>query len=77
MKKYKTKEVADLLNISKATLLRWIRQGKIKDVSRRNGRGWRVWLDEDIENARDYHSKVYQLKINFENETTKNQNIEK
>ena len=62
---YSTKQVADLLNIDKSTLLRWIRQGKIKDVSHRDGRNWRVWFREDIEAVREYHDKIHQLTLNL------------
>jgi len=63
--KYNTKQVADLLNIDKSTLLRWIRQGKIPDVKQRDGRNWRVWLREDIDNVRGYHDKIHQLSFNL------------
>lgn len=62
---YSTKQVADLLNIDKSTLLRWIRQGKIPDVPHRDGRNWRVWLKEDIEKVREYHAKIHQLTLNL------------
>jgi excisionase family DNA binding protein len=62
---YTTKQVADLLDIDKSTLLRWIRQGKIKDVPYRDGRNWRVWLKEDVEKIREYHEKIHQLTLNL------------
>jgi excisionase family DNA binding protein len=64
--KYNTKQVADMLSIDKSTLLRWIRQGKIMDVSHRDGRKWRVWLPDDIERVKLYHDKIHQLTLNLE-----------
>jgi len=64
--KYTTKQVADMLNIDKSTLLRWIRQSKISDVSHRDGRNWRVWLPEDIERVKSYHDKIHQLTLNLD-----------
>lgn len=46
-----TREVSDMLKISKPTLLRWIREGLISEVMK-DGRGWRVWTDEDVERVR-------------------------
>jgi excisionase family DNA binding protein len=66
--KYTTKQVADMLNIDKSTLLRWIRQEKIPDVCHRDGRNWRVWLPEDVEQVKLYHEKIHQLTLNLEEE---------
>lgn len=68
VKKYTTKQVADLLNIDKSTLLRWIRQGKIHDVTHRDGRNWRVWLIEDVRAAKEYHDSIHNLMLNLDYE---------
>jgi len=65
VKKYNTKQVADLLNIDKSTLLRWIRQGMIADVSHRDGRNWRVWLPEDVAKVKEYHDSIHSLTLNL------------
>lgn len=69
--KYTTKQVADMLNIDKSTLLRWIRQNKITDVGHRDGRNWRVWLPEDVEQVKLYHEKIHQLTLNLDDEKAK------
>ena len=56
-----TQQVADKLKISKPTLLRWIREGYISDVVK-DGRGWRVWTDEDIEMIRLFMENYRQFK---------------
>jgi len=63
VKKYSTKQVADLLSVDKSTLLRWIRQGKIQDVSHRDGRNWRVWLPGDIARAKEYYDQIHNLML--------------
>ena len=65
VKKYSTKQVADMLSIDKSTLLRWIRQGKIGDVVHRDGRNWRVWLQEDVARAKEYHDSIHSLTLNL------------
>ena len=62
---YTTKQVADAVGVDKSTLLRWIRQNRIPDVSHRDGRNWRVWLPEDVEAVRNYHDKIHQLTLNL------------
>ena len=56
-----TAKVAELLGISKSTLLRWIANGLIEDA-KRNQKGWRVWSNEDIQKlkrfSRDYRGII-------------------
>ncbi|MEW5947655.1 MAG: helix-turn-helix domain-containing protein [bacterium] len=62
---YTTKQVADILNIDKSTLLRWIRQEKVEDVKHRDGRNWRLWFPEDIERVKRYYEKVHKITLDF------------
>jgi len=50
---YSTHEAANALGVSKSTLLRWFRNGEIKDV-KRDRRGWRKFTKDDIEMIREY-----------------------
>lgn len=63
---YTTKQVADIVGVDKSTLLRWIKQHKIEDVKHRDGRNWRVWLDEDVQRVKEYHDKIHQLTLNLD-----------
>ena len=45
--KFNTAVAARKIGVSKATLLRWITQGKIADVAR-DRNGWRVFTAADI-----------------------------
>lgn len=47
MKNYSTAEAAVALGISKNTLLRWIRERKVRDVKRDRNK-WRIFTDSDI-----------------------------
>lgn len=47
MKTYSTAEAAIALGISKNTLLRWIRERKVRDVKRDRNK-WRIFTDSDI-----------------------------
>ena len=57
---FSTIEAAHCIGISKDTLLRWLDEGLIDDVQR-DWRGWRVWMQRDIERIKafksEYHSK--------------------
>lgn len=44
---YNTEAAATELGISKSTLLRWIRDKRIRDVAR-DRNNWRVFSDKDI-----------------------------
>ena len=48
-----TAKVAEILGISKSTLLRWISSGLIEDAQR-NRKGWRVWSNEDIQRLKRF-----------------------
>ena len=50
---YKTAEAAWKAGISRSTLLRWISDGIIKDASRRDRRGWRLFSEDDIKRIKD------------------------
>ena len=57
---FSTIEAANSIGVSKNTLLRWLDEGLIDDVQR-DWRGWRVWMQRDIERIKafklEYHSK--------------------
>jgi len=52
-----TAEAAKRAGISKATLLRWLKEGKVPEVAR-DIRGWRVFTEEEVERIREYANKV-------------------
>jgi predicted site-specific integrase-resolvase len=55
---YRTSEAAQMAGISRSTLLRWLDESIIKDASRRDRRGWRLFTEGDIERIEDEASKV-------------------
>lgn len=50
---YTIQEVANLSGVSKSTLMRWAREGKIKEPAR-DGRNWRIWTKEGLEEVTVY-----------------------
>jgi excisionase family DNA binding protein len=50
---YRTSEVCRLTGISRATLLRWISDGIIKDALRRDRRGWRLFTEAEIKEVEE------------------------
>jgi len=55
---YRTSEAAQLAGISRSTLLRWLHRGIIKDTSRRDRRGWRLFTEADIKRITNEAYKV-------------------
>jgi excisionase family DNA binding protein len=52
-----TKEVADLAGVTRKTLLRWLKAGKIPepDLDRN---GWRTWTEEEAAKVAGYANKI-------------------
>jgi len=50
-KLYKTNEICDLFDISRATLFRWERQGRISGPPR-DWRNWRLYTADNVEQIR-------------------------
>jgi len=48
-KKYKTNEICDKFDISRATLFRWESEGLLSSVQR-DWRGWRVYNESNVKN---------------------------
>ncbi len=46
---YWTAEACRLAGTSRNTFLRWVREGLIPDVKRRDRRGWRLFSEADID----------------------------
>jgi len=47
LRKYKTKDICDRFDISRATLFRWESEGLLTDVER-DWRGWRLYGDGNL-----------------------------
>ncbi len=54
---YRTQEVFRKVGISRATLLRWLKAGILKRLSR-DTRGWRLFTEEDLNKIRMKANKV-------------------
>lgn len=51
-------EAAKKVGIGKATLLRWLKDKKIPDVSR-DVRGWRVFTEAEIKRIQEYANRIH------------------
>ncbi len=60
MEGYSTAQAAKLIGVSKATLLRWLYERRLKEPKRMDvaGKNWRIWTDEDIERARKLKTTI-------------------
>ncbi|MEG9862244.1 MAG: MerR family transcriptional regulator [Parvularculales bacterium] len=54
---YQTKEAAEATGISRPTLLRWFREGRVRDV-RRDRNDWRLFTKEDIARLKKWSTSV-------------------
>lgn len=54
---YSTTDVAERAQISRDTLLRWLKSGKIEEPDR-NRNGWRVFTEAELEAVLRYANKV-------------------
>ena len=55
-KKYKTNEICDIFDISRATLFRWEEEGLISNIGR-DWRNWRVYSEKNIKEIQDLIKK--------------------
>jgi predicted site-specific integrase-resolvase len=44
-----TPEVAEMFGVTRATLLRWIKEGKIPEPARDPENGWPVWQQPELD----------------------------
>jgi predicted site-specific integrase-resolvase len=54
---YRTLETCRITGISRATLLRWLKDGVLKQTTR-DTRGWRLFTGEDLEKIRARADRV-------------------
>jgi predicted site-specific integrase-resolvase len=47
-------EAAAAASISKPTLLRWIKLGKIADAARRDRNGWRIFNEDEVDRIKAF-----------------------
>ena len=60
---YSTKEAAEQVGRSRDTVLRWLRMGQMPDV-KKDGKGNRLWTEEDIEQLRKVRDMMDTKKLN-------------
>ena len=55
---YRTKELCQMVGISRSTLLRWFQKGTISDASRRDRRGWRLFTEAAMKEIKEVSNKI-------------------
>jgi len=55
---YRTSEACKRAGVSRATFLRWLKEGILKDVSHSDRRGWRLFTEDDIDRIKAEANKV-------------------
>ena len=54
-------EIAKMVGVTPKTIIRWEKSGKIKKP-KRDWKGWRIFLEEDIAHIQSLVSTVYEAK---------------
>jgi len=55
---YRTREVCQMVGISRATFMRWLSSGILHDISRRDRRGWRLFTKADVKRMKDEANRI-------------------
>ena len=50
----KSAEVAELIGVTKQTLLNWLRRGLVTEPERNPATGYRLWTEKDVERIRRF-----------------------
>lgn len=59
---YRTAEACKKAGVSKNTFIRWIKEGILSDVEKRDRRGWRIFTEEELKNLEKEANKTNNLK---------------
>jgi len=62
-KYYRVSEVCRSVGISRATFLRWVREGTFLDVKQRDWKGWRLFSSEDVKRLKAKATKIQVIEI--------------
>jgi DNA-binding transcriptional MerR regulator len=55
---YRTSEACKKAGVSKATFLRWLKEGILEDVTHTDRRGWRLFTEADINTIKAEANKI-------------------
>jgi len=58
---YSTKQILERVQISRATLYKWLNEGKVPDV-KRDRNNFRIFSDKDIKNILSYKNMIIEPK---------------
>jgi predicted site-specific integrase-resolvase len=58
---YRTADVCRMVGISRNTLFRWLKEGRVSDVEYRDCRGWRLFTATQVEAIRTKTNHVFAI----------------
>ena len=60
---YRTTEVCQIVGISRNTLFRWLREGKVTEIEYRDYRGWRLFTQDQVHAMKEKTTHVKAIHI--------------
>jgi excisionase family DNA binding protein len=55
---YRTSEACRVIGISRSSLLRWVKNGALRDTGHKDIRGWRLFTESDIKRIEEIVNHV-------------------
>ncbi len=55
---YRTSEACEMAGISKATFFRWLKEGTLPEIGRKDRNGWRLFTKSDISRIKAEAGKI-------------------
>ncbi len=55
---YRTGEVVEIVGLSRPTLRRWIKAGKVQVANRKDVRGWRIFTEEEVKKIKNFAETI-------------------
>jgi len=60
---YRTSEVCQIANISRSTLLRWLKEDDLDIQDYRDRRSWRLFTEEDVNKLASEANRIYEARV--------------
>jgi len=57
---WRTMDVCKMAGISRATLLRWLKEGTFREPERRDRRGWRLFTQDEVNSLKMEANRISQ-----------------
>ena len=74
---YRTADACRIVGISRNTLFRWLKEGRITDVEHRDCRGWRLFTQNQIDTIKKKTLQINTIRLQHTNEQSTGLNQQK